>query len=303
MKRAGLFGVCAVLVLASGPRPGAQQPQQQPQGWAVKAALGGRPLYNTAKQKLLDGKQIFSTVISRRDPEGYCRVAPHYDYVWFEMQHSTMSFADVEAMIAACPRVGIPIIRVPDELESTLQKATDIGALGIVMPTVDTVEKAIATVRYSKFPPEGRRSQGGGQAPQIWNSGGNYRQNANDNILIIVMIETPVGVANAHEIARVPGVDVVMGANTDLTNFSGYPANDPEYAALFKKIHDATLQAGKFLGATTANYATTGPNGRPDAADFRMFYTGPSFDGYQPPGRGQQPAAGQQTPARGQTPR
>ena len=119
----------------------------------------------------------------------------------------------------------------------------------------------------------------------------------------VAMIETPVGVANAHEIARVPGVDVVMGANTDLTNFSGYPANDPEYAALFKKIHDATLAAGKFLGATTANYATTGPNGRPDAADFRMFYTGPAFDGYQPPGRGQQPAAGQQPPARGQTPR
>ena len=287
MKRALFFGVLATIILAGVSRPGAQQ--QQPQGWAVKAALGGRPLYNTAKQKLLDGKQVFSTVISRRDPEGYCRVAPHYDYVWFEMQHSTMSFADVEAMIAACPRVGIPIIRVPDELESTLQKATDIGALGIVMPTVDTVEKAQATVRYSKFPPEGRRSQGGGQAPSIWNTGGNYRQNANDNILIIAMIETPEGVAKALDIARVPGVDVVMGANTDLTNFSGFQPNSAEYAALFKKIHDATLQAGKFLGATTANYATTGPNGRPDAADFRMFYTGPSFDGYQPPARGQTP--------------
>ena len=76
-----------------------------------------------------------------------------------------------------------------------------------------------------------------------------------------------------------------------------------KYAALFKRIHDVTLQAGKFLGATTANYATPGPNGRPDAADFRVFYTGSSFDGYQPPGRGQQPAAGQQAPARGQTPR
>src|SRR6187401_1951153 len=203
MKRV-VFGILAVLVLASASRSGAQQQQAQPQGWAVKAALSGRPLYNTAKQKLLDGKQIFSTVISRRDPEGYCRVAPHYDYVWFEMQHSTMSFADVEAMIAACPRVGIPMIRVPDELESTLQKATDIGVLGIVMPTVDTVEKAIATVRYSKFPPAGRRSQGGGQAGSIWNQGGNYRQNANDNILIVAMIETPEGVANALDIARVP---------------------------------------------------------------------------------------------------
>jgi 2-keto-3-deoxy-L-rhamnonate aldolase RhmA len=271
--------------------PQATQPAQQPQGWAVRASLGNRPLYNTAKQKLLDGKQIFSTVISRRDPELYCQVAPHYDFVWFEMQHSTMSFADVEAMIAACPRVGIPMIRVADELESTMQKATDIGALGIVMPTVDTVEKALATVRYSKFPPEGRRSQGGGQATTIWGANGvNYRQTANDNILIVAMIETPVGVANAVEIARLPGIDVVMGANTDLSNFSGLPPTDPEYHAMFTKIHDATLRAGKFLGATTAAFAAPGPQGRPDGADFRMFYTGSAFDGYRPPARGAAPA-------------
>lgn len=261
---------------------------------------GGRPLYNTAKQKLLDGKQIFSIAISRRDPDLYCQMAPHYDYVWFEMQHSTLSFADVEAMIAACPRAGIPMIRVPDELESSMQKATDIGALGIIMPTVDTVEKALATVRYSKFPPDGRRSQGGGQAGSVWGVNGvNYRQTANDNMLIVVMIETPVGVANALEIARVPGVDVVMGANTDLTNFSGLQASDPEYHALFTKIKDATLKAGKFLGATTPNFASTGPSGRPDAADFRMFYTGQPFDGYQPPGRGRAGGAGTTTAPQG----
>jgi 2-keto-3-deoxy-L-rhamnonate aldolase RhmA len=259
------------------------QTAAQPQGWAVRASLkGSAPLYNTAKQKLLDGKQIFSFAISRRDPELYCEVAPHYDYVWFEMQHSTLSYADVEAMIAACPRTGIPMIRVPDEFESSIQKATDIGALGIIVPTVDTVEKARAAARYSRFPPEGRRSQGGGQAGSIWGVNGiNYRQTINDNMLVIAMVETPEGAANALNIARVPGVDVVMGANTDMTNFSGLAPNDPKYHALFTQIRDATLKAGKFLGATTANYASTGPNGRPDAADFRMFYTGPAFDGYK----------------------
>ena len=55
-----------------------------------------------------------------------------------------MSYRDVEEMIAACPRPpATPIIRVPDEFESSIQKATDIGALGIVVPTVDTVEKAM----------------------------------------------------------------------------------------------------------------------------------------------------------------
>lgn len=80
------------------------------------------------------------------------------------MQHNTMTWADLEKMIAACPGVGVPMIRLPDEFESTIQHATDIGAIGMIEPTVDTVEKAQAVVRYSKYPPDGRRSMGRGQA-------------------------------------------------------------------------------------------------------------------------------------------
>src|SRR6185503_19079346 len=109
MKRY-LLAMAAMLVVASAWPQG--QIMNQAQGWAVRSYLKNTaPLYNSAKQKLLDGKQIYSYAIGRRDPDLYCQVAPHYDYIWFEMQHSTMSFADVEAMIAACPRVGVPIIR------------------------------------------------------------------------------------------------------------------------------------------------------------------------------------------------
>jgi len=238
-------------------------------------------LYNTAKQKLLDGKQIYSYTILRPDPNLYCQVAAHYDFVWLEMQHSTMTWADLEKMIATCPGVGVPMVRLPDEYESTIQHATDIGAIGMIEPTVDTVEKAQAVARYAKYPPEGRRSQGNTQAPGIWGAFGPYRQTINDNMLVVVMIETPVGVANAYDIARTPGVDVVLAANTDLSNFSGYAPESPEYLDLVKKIHDATIKAGKFLGATNAAYGKD----RPDSKDFRMLQNGPSFDGWQPPAK------------------
>ena len=237
-------------------------------------------LYNAAKQKLLDGKQIYSYTMNRFDPELYCQAAPHYDYVWLDMQHSTLSWADIEKMIGACPGVGTPMIRVADELESTLQKATDVGALGVIEPTVDTVEKAMAVVRYTKYPPEGRRSRGQAQAANIY--GKDYRQTANDNMLVVVMIETPVGVANAYDIARVPGVDVVMAANNDLGNFSGFEDPDPRYTELFQKIHDATLKAGKLLGAADARFTRKLPN----AADYRMFQNpADSIDGWTPPAR------------------
>ena len=170
------------------------------------------------------------------------------------------------------------MVRVADELESTLQHATDIGALGIVMPTVDTVEKAEAAVRYAKYPPEGRRSMGAGQAGRLWGGEGragmnNYRASINDNMLVIVMIETPIGVAHAFEIASVPGVDGVMVAHTDLGNFSGWFDHDSApYQNMVKRIHDATLRAGKFLGATDPTYA----KGRPDSADFRILQSIPS---------------------------
>src|ERR1700742_2503892 len=84
-------------------------------------------LSNTAKQKLLERKQVFSFTQSKFDIAGYCEAAKHYDYTWFEMQHSTLEFKDVEAMIAACPHTAaIPMIRLPDAQEWHIQHATDI---------------------------------------------------------------------------------------------------------------------------------------------------------------------------------
>ena len=254
------------------------------------AAQNGSPtterpkLYNTAKQKLLDGKQINGHTVSRFDPKAYCEAAPHYDFTWFEMQHSTMTWADIEKMVATCPRVGAtPMVRIHDELESSLQHATDIGLLGVVMPTVDTPEKAMQTVRYTKYPPEGRRSQGGGQASRIWGVNGiNYRQTVNDNMLIVVMIETPTGVSNAYEIARVPGVDVVIIGTSDMTNFSGYPSSSPRYQQLLTDVRDAVIKAGKFFGTADAQYRS----GHPLSKDVKFTQHGPSNDGWEPPAGG-----------------
>ncbi|MFB3776877.1 MAG: HpcH/HpaI aldolase/citrate lyase family protein [Bryobacteraceae bacterium] len=240
-------------------------------------------LYNTAKQKLLEGKQVFSFTQSRMDPKGYCESAKHYDYTWFEMQHSTLSFADIEAMIAACPDVpAIPMIRLPDAQEFHIQHATDIGALGVIIPTVDDEGRAREAAKWALFPPAGRRSSGGGQASRLWGKYGNYRQTVNDNMLVVVMIETPTGVANAHEIARVPGIDVVIIGNADLSSFSGLNQKDPKYLEMVTKVHDETLKAGKIFGQANATYAT----GHPLSGTSKFFQNGPSNDGWTPPGRG-----------------
>jgi 2-keto-3-deoxy-L-rhamnonate aldolase RhmA len=252
--------------------------------WGQEGSGAGKAkLYNTAKQKLLDGKQVFSFTQSKFDPAGYCEKAKHYDYTWFEMQHSTLEFKDIEAMIAACPHVAAaPMIRLPDAQEWHIQHATDIGVLGIVVPTVDDVERALEAVKWSRYPPYARRSSGQGQAASIWGVNGiDYHSTINDNMLVVVMIETPTGVANAYDIARVPGIDVVITGNNDLSQFSGFAQTDDRYQAMVKKVHDDTIKAGKIFGQANAKYATG-----PYNYDARFFQNGPSNDGWVPPNAG-----------------
>ena len=120
--------------------------QQSPSQGTAKPKL-----YNTAKQKLLEGKQVFSYTQSKFDIAANCEAAKHYDYTWYEMQHSTLEFRDIEAMIAACPHAGaIPMIRLPDAQEMRIQHATDIGVLGIIVPTVDDVDRAREAAKWAR---------------------------------------------------------------------------------------------------------------------------------------------------------
>jgi 2-keto-3-deoxy-L-rhamnonate aldolase RhmA len=220
------------------------------QDW--RKATGPVRMYNAAKKKLMEGKQIVGVTISSPDPNIYCAAANSgFDYTWIEMQHSPLTYSDVAKMIWACRGASaMPFIRVPDATESEIQKATDIGALGIIVPTVDTVEKTQNAVKWAKYPPEGRRSMGGGQYGALW--GSDYRQTINDNMLVVIMIETPLGVANAKEIAAVPGVDVIFAASTDLGNFSGTKQGEPRYEQMVTTIHDTVLKAGLKLGGPLA---------------------------------------------------
>ena len=106
------------------------------------------------------------------------------------------------------------------------RRATDLGAIGIIVPTVDDALEARDAARFSRYPPYGRRSSGGGSFGQVW-PGVNYRATVNDNMLVTVMIETLEGVANAEEIAATHGVDVVLIGNNDLVELFGVVAERP----------------------------------------------------------------------------
>ena len=233
--------------------------------FAISTADAQGSLYNTAKQKLMDGQQIVGGTVDTPDAQIYCAMAnAGFDFIWIEMQHSPLSYQEVARMIWACKDApAIPFIRVPDATEGDIQKAVDIGALGVIVPMVITPEEMQDAVKYAKYPPKASAARGAastaacGVEPTV--------KTANDNIMIIAMIEQPAGVARTTEIAGVPGVDVVFVASSDLGSFSGKRQGDPEYEALVTTIHDDTLAAGKMLG---------GPSAWRDRDGF-LFFQGP----------------------------
>jgi len=228
-------------------------------------------IWNPVKVKLMEGGKVTGgTVFSATDPATYCAMAnAGYDFIWTEMQHFQRDWDEAARMWRTCPHAkAVPGVRVAYADEREIQHATDAGALVVVVPTVDTVEEAIAARDWTFYPPLGKRSNGGGQAfdPAMWGSvPGGYRQTINDNMVLIVMIETLEGIKNAAEIAKVPGVTAVFAASGDLGNFSGYAQGSPDYERLINVVHDATLAAGKRL---------CGPIAWRDRPDFTCFQAG-----------------------------
>jgi 2-keto-3-deoxy-L-rhamnonate aldolase RhmA len=229
------------------------------------AAAPAQDYFNTVKAKLEAGGQVVGGTVSSPDVNVYCAMASAgFDFLWIEMQHSPLTYSEVATMIRACPGPAIPFIRVPDATEGDIQKAVDIGALGVIVPMVDTLEKIENAIKFAMYPPLGKRSQGGGQYGALW--GRDYRQHANDNIMIVAMIENLEGVEIVDEIAALEHVDVIFAASSDLSSFTGLRQGEPEYEAVITRIKDATLAAGKYLA---------GPSAWKDTRDGYTFFQGP----------------------------
>jgi 2-keto-3-deoxy-L-rhamnonate aldolase RhmA len=245
-----------------------------PSTWKYGPAFSppdGSKVWNPVKLKMQQGGKVTGgTLFSATDPATYCAMADAgYDFIWTEMQHDQRDWQAAARMWRTCPNAkAVPGARVAYADEREIQHALDAGALVIVVPTIDSVAEAIAARDWTYFPPRGRRSAGGGQAFEsaMWGGvPGGYRNTINDNVVLILMIETLEGLQHADEIAKVPGVAAVFAASGDLGNFSGYKQGTPDYERAINIVHDAAIKARVRL---------CGPLAWRDRPDFTCFQAG-----------------------------
>ena len=239
-------------------------------GTAFNAPEGSK-IWNPVKLKMMQGGKVTGgTLFNSTDPAIYCAMAnAGYDFIWTEMQHDARDWESVARMWRTCPNAkAVPGVRVAYTDEREIQHALDAGALVLVVPTIDSLQEAIEARNWAYFPPLGRRSNGGGQAfdGNMWGGvPGGYRNTINDNIVLILMIETLEGLKDADAIAKVPGVTAVFAASGDLGNFSGYRQGTPDYERAINIVHDAAIKAGVRL---------CGPFAWRDRPDFTCFQAG-----------------------------
>src|SRR5215218_2580127 len=117
------------------------------------AGRAGSVTFNTVLTKLKAGKQVFSNTIDSPDLDAAKKACEGQDFIWIEMQHSLMTWREASDLIKTITQAGcIPFVRVPSPTEGDIQKATDGGALGIIVPMVYSIQKARDAVMLAKYP-------------------------------------------------------------------------------------------------------------------------------------------------------
>jgi 4-hydroxy-2-oxoheptanedioate aldolase len=173
---------------------------------------------NWVRQKLQAGAATLGTFVGLGSPN-VIELLAHagFDWLVIETEHNGLDTAQIEHMLMAMNGTdAIPIIRVPAADHVFIQRALDIGGLGVLVPMVRSAEEAAAIVRATRYPPAGARSFGPLRASRYTFDNADYFARANENILVILILETKEAVAELEAILSVPGVDGIYLGPFDL---------------------------------------------------------------------------------------
>lgn len=195
------------------------------------------------KKRLADDELVLSTMISEiRNPAlGRMLATAGLDSMIIDMEHGTFGWPEMAATIAVSRASGmVPIVRVPETRREAILKPLDAGAAGILVPMVNSAEEAREAVRLAKYPPLGVRGVAlrRGHSDYRPVSAADYLQQANEEVAVLVQIETREAVERIDEIAGIEGVDAVFVGPFDLSVDMGIPGkvNDPLIRETFSKV-------------------------------------------------------------------
>lgn len=212
---------------------------------------------NTTLRAWRENRQTLGSWLSLANTQ-LAEVMANFEFDWLcvDMQHGLIDYTDLCNMLPAISTTStIPLVRVPWNEPYVIMKALDAGAYGVIVPMINTREDAERAVAACKYPPNGERSYGPSRA-QIY-AGSDYARHANDEIAVILMIETEQGLANVEQIAAVEGVDCLFIGPSDLALAVGLEPGQGAGKPAFEQAVDRIASACRENRIAVGGYTHT----------------------------------------------
>ncbi len=214
-------------------------------------------IQNAVKQTLADGRVAVGHWISLPSPavaELVAGLGP--DWLVLDTEHAPTEWETVEGMVRALAGTSVtPFVRVAGNDPVLIKKALDRGALGVVVPLINTADQAERAVAGARFPPDGIRGVAGARANRYRLDLSSYLRDWNAQVMVICQIETREALANVDAIAAVPGVDVLFVGPNDLSaNLELFRQFDhPDFREALDRVLLAARRHGKVPGIMAAH--------------------------------------------------
>ena len=175
------------------------------------------------------------------------------EFVIYDMEHGGLTLDKFKELALISKAIDLsPMIRIPEISYNYIARSLDLGANGIMIPMVNNQKEALEIVKYSKYPPLGRRGAGFGFAHNEYKQDNpiDIIENANKTLINIIQIENESGLKNVEEIAKIDNVDCLWVGHFDLSNFLGVPGqfNSKLYLDAINRIVNAGEKYKKSLG-------------------------------------------------------
>jgi 2-keto-3-deoxy-L-rhamnonate aldolase RhmA len=215
---------------------------------------------NFVKRKLKAGEIVYGTSLGEwLDPEvPVLLAAAGLDFFFIDSEHSATSYSQMKGLCRTARGAGvIPLVRVTENAPALISRALDVGAMGIIVPQVNSAEQARAAIAAMKFPPIGHRGYGLGSIVTDLKPKAAQEEvdSANRETLAVIMIESREGLEAVEEIAAVPEIDLLFIGPYDLSLSLGIVEQfeNPVFWNALKRIFAAARQANLAVGLQSGN--------------------------------------------------
>jgi 4-hydroxy-2-oxoheptanedioate aldolase len=184
--------------------------------------------HNRLKLRLAEGETLYGCWLGMADPYAAEMAATcGFDWLLIDGEHAPNDLRTTMAQLAVLePSPSLPVVRLRDDDPARIKQVLDAGAQSLLIPMIETADQAKRAVAATRYPPEGFRGVGSSLArASRFSAIPDYLKTANDQICLILQVESRAGLAALDDILAIPGIDCVFIGPADLAADMGHLGN------------------------------------------------------------------------------